>query len=259
MQKVEFKVKVGEEEQGYVVKLPDGKLRKKARELKADHFRKEAFKEGTVFTYQIPELLKRKGLWSDEKDEELKRLSKEIEEKLRGLSKGKTPQVPTKDILRSIILNEIKPLRTRQLELFSERSQLDSLSIESEAQQLEIDYLVVESTYTDMDDKVYEDLPDYKSRSDEPYTEIAGQKLVELMGLSDSNWAVSLPENKLLIKYKFMNEKGQYINEDGDLISADGKRIDSDGYYLNENNERIDEWGNAVDEKGEVILIEEFE
>ncbi len=259
MQKAEFKVKVGDEEVGYYVVLPDGKTRKQAREVKADYFRKNAFKEGIYFTHQIQDLLKKKGLWSDEKEEEIKTVTKQIEDKLKLLQKGKSEAVPNKDKLREIVVKEVKPLRTKQLELLSERSQLDSLSLESESQQLELDYLVVQSTYTEMGDKVFQSLSEYKEKEDEPYTEAAGRELAKLIGMSNPDWFKDLPENKLLIKYKFMNEKGNYIDIDGNLISSDGKRINDKGYYINEAGEQIDDAGNKINDEGEVTEFVEFD
>ena len=259
MQKTEFKVKVGDEELGYVVRLPDSKLRKSAREYKNDFFRKNAFKEGVYFQHQIQDLLKKKGLWTDEKEEEIKRVSREIEDKLKTLQKGKSESVPTAEALKEIIVKQVKPLRNKQLELLAERSQLDSLSLESEAQQIELDYLVAASTYTDMDDKVFSSIEDFREKEDTPYAEMASRKLAELIGLSNPNWLTELQENKLLIRHKFMNAEGRYIDKDGNFVSSDGKPVDKDGYYINAEGKRIDEDGNLINEDGEITEFTPFD
>ncbi len=259
MKKVDFSVKVNDEELSYFVREPDAQTKKRARELKLDYFRENAFKEGTVFSHQILDLLKKKGLWSDEKEEEIKSVTRELEEKIRFVSKGKSADIPTKDVLREKIVKEIKPLRTKQLELYSERAQLDSLSIESAAQQLEFDYLVTNCTRTNMDDVVYKSLDDYKAKADEPYTELAGKKLAELIGQSDPEWWTKLPENKLLIKCKFMDAKGRYLNSKGELVNLDGKRINEDGFLINDKDEPIDEFGNLINSEGEVIGFVDFD
>lgn len=262
MQKLEFKVKVGEEEKNFVVRLPDGKLRKKAREEKARFFRLNALKEDCIFAHQIPDILKKKGLWSEQKEEEIQKVSRSIEELVRKLSKGKTESVPTKEVLKDIVLKEIKPLRNRQLELLGERSQLDSLSIESQAEQAEFNYLVANSTYyneVEKDGPVYSSVDDYIERADEPYSEEAGKKLAELIGNSNPNWYAELPENKLLIKHGFMNAEGKYIDKDGNLVNSEGKRINTLGYLVNENGEQVDSYGNKIDDEGNVIEYTEFE
>jgi hypothetical protein len=258
MQKVEFKVKVNGEEKGYVVRMPDGKLRKKARDIKTDYFRQQAFREGTVFSHQIKDLAKRKGLWSDEKDKEIENVTKELDEKIKIVSHGKSEAVPTLQALKEKIVKEIKPLRIKQLELLSERSQLDGLSIESEAQQLELDYLVSECTVTDMEERVYESLDDYKAKADEPYSEEAARKLSEMLGFTNPKWFNTLPENKLLIKYKLMNEDGNYINEQGQMVDSEGKRINAKGFYVNEKEEIIDVDGNRIDEDGNYLDVVDF-
>ena len=259
MKKVEFTVKVGDEEVGYNVRMPDGKMRKKARELKTDYFRKEVFKDGVVFTHQLQDLLKRKGLWSDEKEEEIKTVTRDIEDKIKLLSKGKSEKVPNPQVLREIIVKEVKPLRNKQLQLLTERSQLDDLSIENASQQLEVDYLISECTYTAGDDKVFQSLEDYESRKDEPYAEEAGRKLSELIGLTSSNWVMDLPENKLLIKHKFMNTNGIYLDPQGNFISSDGRPVNEQGYFINSENEIIDDNGNRITENGEIIDYTEFD
>lgn len=259
MQKVEFTVKVDNEDKKFTLRLPDSKTRKKAREAKADYFRRNALKETTIYQHQIHDLLKRKGLWSDEKEEEIKTVTRQIEDKIRLLSKGKSADVPNTERLREIIIKEVKPLRTKQLELLGERSQLDSISIQSEAEQVEFDYLLAESLFSESDDRVFSSLEDYQARVEEPYCEEAGRKLAEMLGLSNPKWYEDLPENKLLIKHKFLNSEGQYTDKEGNLINADGKRVDKEGYLINENNERVDEYGNRLNDKGELVDYSPFD
>lgn len=260
MQKVDFKVKVGDEEKNFFVKLPDGKLRKEAREAKAKYFRVNAFKEDCVFSHQIPDLLKRKGLWSNEKDEEIKTVSSQIEEKVRLLSKGKSDKVPTKEALKEIIIKEVKPLRSRQIELLTEYSQLDGISIEKQSEQAEFNYLVAKSTFTDLGDPVYSSVEDYVEKADEPYSELAGAKLAELINnTGNTNWFADLPENKLLIKHKFMDTQGRYIDSEGNLVNSDGKRINDKGFFVNDKGEQIDSYGNLINDDGDVIEYVDFE
>ncbi len=253
MQKTEFTVKVGEEDKKFAVRLPDGKLRKKAREVKADYFRKNALKDTTIYQHQIQDLLKKKGLWSDEKEEEIKTVTRQIEDKLRLLSKGRSVEVPDTNKLREVVIKEVKPLRNKQLELLGERSQLDGLSIQSESEQVEFDFLLSESLYDELDERVFKSLEDYQTRTDEPFCEEAGRKLAELMGMSNPKWFEELPENKLLIKHKFLNTDGRYTDKDNNLVNAEGKRVDKDGYLLNEEGKRVDEYNNLLDDKGEIV------
>lgn len=263
MQKVEFTVKVDGEDKTFLVRMPDSKMRRKAKELKNEFFAKKAFEPDTVFANQVHELVKKKGLWSDAKDEEIKQVSKDIEEKIRLVSKGKSEKVPNRDALRKIIVDEVKPLRSKQLQLLAERSQLDDISLENAAQQLEIDYLISECTYEesggDLGAKVFSSLEDYKLKADEPYSEEAGRKLSELIGLSNPNWLVDLPENKILIKEKLMNDKGFYLNKDGDLISVDGKRINDKGFYIDADGNQVDSNGDKVNDEGDIIEYNSFD
>ncbi len=263
MQKLEFKVKVGDEELGYFVRLPNGKLRKEAREYKNKVFKQEAFKvdengqSTAIFNHQVYNLLKSHGIWTDEKDERLKEVSKQLEEKLRLLSKGKTDAVPTADKLREMIIKEVKPLRYEQFSLLSESRQFDNITVESLSNQAEIDYLTAHSTFTELDEEVYSSINDFYAKASEPYTDEALTSINIIIGNSNKNWIMDLPENKLLKKCGFMNEEGQYVL-DGALVNSEGKKINDKGFLINEEGVQVNEDGDVIDDNGELVKFNDF-
>lgn len=263
MQKLDFKVKVDGEENGYFVRLPSGKLRKEAREYKDKIFKREAFrvdengKSTAIFNHQVYNLLKSHGIWTDEKDERLKEVSKLIEDKLRLVSKGKTDAVPTIDKLRDIVIKEIKPLRYEQFSLLSESRQFDNITVEFLANKAEIDYLTAYSTFTEYDDPVYSSIEDFYAKETEVYTDEAVNNINIIIGNSNKNWIMDLPENKLLKRHGLMNDEGQYLlNEQ--IVNADGKKINDKGFLVNDEGKPVNEDGDLIDDEGELLEVNDF-
>ena len=264
MQKAEFKVKVGYEEVEYSVKMPNGKLRREADEHRALIFKKKMFevdengKNTAVLASKAYNTLKEMGAWTDEKEARVIELGKLIEEKLRLLSKGKSDKVPTVQKLREIIIKEIKPLRAEQFDLLAQSKQLDSITVESIANEAEIDYLVAKCTYNQDLSLTFSSLDDYNSKSNEEYAREAKTQLQILMGIYNPNWYNELPENKMLKKHGFVNDKGQYVI-DGNLVNSEGKRINDKGFLINDDGEQINEYGDLIDDEGNIKDAQDFD
>ncbi len=261
MQKAEFKVKVGDEEKTFVVRMPTSKQRAEAREYKNRVFKREMFKldengkNAAILSNQVYNLMKANGIWTDEKEQEIKDITKKIEEMIRLLSKGKSDEVPTLEKFREIIVKEVKPLRAKQFELLGESRQYESLTVESIAGQAETDYLVFKCTYdqTDgADDQVFSSIEDVQTRSTEQVAQDAEIQLGILIGTINPNWVMELPENKLLKKKGFVDEKGRYILA-GKLVNSDGKSINEDGYLIDGDGNLINDFGDKIDKEGNIL------
>lgn len=264
MQKTEFKVKIDGEDKGFTVRLPSGKLRKEAREYRQLVFKKKMFevdengKNTAVLASKAYNTLKEMGVWTDEKEARVVELAKLIDEKLHLLSKGKSEQVPNALKLREIIIKEVKPMRSEQFELLGQSKQLDSVTVESIADEAEIDYLVSKSTFNDDLSPTFTSLEDLYSKVDEEYAKEARTQLQILIGMFNPNWFSDLPENKLLKKHNFIDEKGNYII-DGKLVNSDGKPINDKGQLVNENGEAVNDYGDLVNEEGDIIGAADFD
>lgn len=253
MQKVEFKV--GEEV--YFLRMPNGKLRREAREYKDKVFKREMLKADAIFNHQVYNLLKTHGIWTEEKENRLKEVAIAIDEKLRLLSRGKTEQVPTIERLREIIIKEVRPLRFEQFALIGESRQFDDVTVESIANRSEIEYLTCFSLFTETDDHVYSSIDDFYAKIDEKYTQEGMSELNILIGNVNKNWQMDLPENKLLKKHGLINENGDYLLN-GKIVDYEGRPLNEKGFLVNEAGEQVNEDGLRIDDNGEVIDYTDF-
>ena len=74
-----------------------------------------------------------------------------------------------------------------------------------------------------------------------------------LFGL-DKDYENTLPENKFLKKYKFVDDKLRFIDKKGRLIDSEGRLIDESGRFIDENGNFVDKYGNKVDAEGDYVV-----
>lgn len=263
MKTAEFKYKLEDDvEDTFVLKYPESKLKREAAEYKTEVFKREAFKKDengkstAIFEDEVYNLLKEKGIWTDKDDEDLKNITRKLDAKLALLAKGRTKEIDSIAKFREVIFKEVKELRTEQFKLLAKSNQFKDVTVEALSDEAEQDYITCYSLYRD-GDVVCKTLDNFYSLP-EDFRELAKRELGILTGRIDPNWALQLPENKLLIKQKLMDEKGNYLLN-GKRVDADGKLINDKGQNINENDEIVDEDGNHIDENGELIDYNTFE
>jgi len=263
MNKREFTVKINDVDVKCFANEPDGKTKRKAAEYKAEVFKREAFKKDengkltAIFADQVYNLMREKGIWTDADDEELANVNKELDAKLALLAKGKSEQVDSKNKLREIVFKEVKVLRGKQFALLSKSTQFNQMTVESAAEEAELDYLAVHCVFNEDYIPLFSSIDDLYN-FDSEVRNVAKYELAVLMGNRDPDWTLKLPENKLLQKHNLMDAKGNYLL-DGKLVNFDGKRINEKGFLLNENDELVDEEGNRIDEEGNLLEYKPFD
>jgi hypothetical protein len=109
--------------------------------------------------------------------------------------------------------------------------------------------------YKDNEQKHYfNNLDDYLERIEDPAALKGAQVLANMIYGLDNDYEKNLPENKFLLKYKFVNENLRFINNEGKLVDREGRLIDEAGRFINESGEYVDKDGNRVDEHGDYIV-----
>lgn len=202
---------------------------------------------------QINTLLRNRGEWDDARETQYNALTKQILEKERQLKIGGMRL----SVAKSIAL-EMKQARAKMRELLMDRSVLDNMTAEGQADTTHFNALLVETlVYIDKDGKeqrYFKDLDEYTLFSASTIANIAAGKLAELIyGIGDSA-EKSLPENQFLLKYKFVDDKLRLINNDGHLVDSEGRLIDKDGHYVDKDGKHVDKFGNLIDDSGEYIV-----
>ena len=234
-----------------VVFKPSAKQLRDAQIVASNTFA-ELVKSKTMVRAKLDEYMVEQGLWDDKKEQELKDLSKKINEGERKLAAGGAGGFK-KSEARQLAL-DMRDWRVRQTELLTSRRQLDEWTVEGQVENTRFDYLV--SVCSNWQDKkpIFESLENYRDRATEPYAVAAAEALAEMMYKIDDKWIYDLPENKFLQSNKFVDEELRLINKDGKLVNREGKLINKEGRFIDEAGKFVDVNGNPVDEQGNAVV-----
>jgi hypothetical protein len=231
-----------------IIKNPTLKEREEAESIRIRAWNR-AINEGAPFAEKLNDVLRKQGLWDDEKDDKLSKLRVELADIFDKLEKG------------GIKLSEAKELALRARGIRNEvnivtfdRVRYASTTVEGISSDKEFQYLVYAMVYynDNANKKYFKDFNDYLNRvADIDSYQISGKVAEILYGGNESEW----PENKFLKNFKFVNEKLQLVNKDGHLVDTEGKLIDEDYNYIKYGPDGqkiiVDQDGNPVEFKEE--------
>lgn len=263
--KIEFVTKVDNEDVKLCVVKPNARQMNEAQKRFAGAFR-EFVEAGAILKTKVLDVMRAQNKWSDSQEGKVKELSNAIALNLQKLAtKRETPKDVTSrklklSELRSLCF-EVRKLRNELQDILVERNTMENLSAESQAEQVRFNYLVSACT-VDPDNKkpYFKSLDDYMERADDQDATDAAMNFAYLFYKIEKDRDKNLPENKFLLKHKFVREKDlRPINKDGHLVDLEGKLVDEDGYFVDEKNNRIDKDGLAVDKDGNYVESEDYE
>jgi hypothetical protein len=245
-----FKITKDEKDIELSVKSPSVQDQREAQKVYNRAFT-DAIKAQGIVRAKMDDVLREQGLWDDNKQQELNKLQAQIMQGERKLAKG---GIKLKEA-REIAL-EMKKTRDEVRDLISVRTSLDSNTAEGQADNARFNYLVSACVvYKDNEQKHYfNNLDDYLERIEDPAALKGAQVLANMIYGLDNDYEKNLPENKFLLKYKFVNENLRFINNEGKLVDREGRLIDEAGRFINESGEYVDKDGNRVDEHGDYIV-----
>lgn len=207
-------------------------------------------KNGLIMRKALDQHLRDQGVWNDAKDKEFRELQSSIDSKVKLLSRG---GIKLKEAKKLAL--EISTLRATLRLLLMDRTAEDNNTAEGQAENAKFNYLVsVCVVYNDTGKPYYSSLEDYLNKSAEPEAFIIAGKLAELLYGYDSDFEKSLPENKFLREYGFVDEDFRFINSEGKRTDSEGRLVNEDGRFINEEGEFVDADGNRVDEDGNPVV-----
>lgn len=214
----------------------------------------DAIKTQSIVRAKMEDVLREQGLWDDDKQNMLETLQNKVSDKEKELAKGGIKLKDAKDIALNI-----RELREEIRQLISSRTTLDSNTAEGQADNARFNYLVSACVVykNDENKKYFNNLDDYLSRNTDPAALKGAQLLANMIYGLDNDYEKNLPENKFLVKYKFVNNDLQFINKEGKLVDSEGRLINADGRFINEKGEFVDRQGVRVDENGDYIIEHE--
>lgn len=210
----------------------------------------DAIKSKSVVRAKLDDLLQEQGLWNDEKQARFSELQKELLEGEQRLAKGGFSITEAKNLAL-----KMRNVREEIRDLISVRTSLDNHSAEGQADNARFNYLVsVCVVYKDNNQTYFKNLEEYLNKADDPVAMLGAQTLASMVYGLDNNFEKTLPENKFLHKYKFVDEKLRLVDKQGRLIDAEGRLIDDKGRYIDEAGNYVDKFGNKVDKDGEYLF-----
>jgi hypothetical protein len=212
---------------------------------------KEAVENGGVLRAAVEELARKQGVWDESKQKEYVALQKQLGEAELKLKAGGGAGLTVKKA-RDLAL-EMVDLRTKMIVSRSPLNDLDSNTIEAQAENAKFNHTVALCTVkADTGDNFFKSYEDYIERLNEgeQATVDAIKNMSFLAYNLDPNFESNRPETKFLKDYKFTDDKGRLVNKDGKLVDRDGRLVREDGRFINEKNELVDMDGNLVDEEG---------
>lgn len=155
---------------------------------------------------------------------------------------------------RSFALH-IGDLRNELMQLHAKRSQFDSATMESVAENYRFNWLITKCAIrADNGNPYFMDVDDYLSRSDEPVAILVATTLAKIMYGYDDGFADTLPEIQWMKKYGFMDQSGRLTDRSGSFVDRSGRRVDENGRYIDKDGNFVDVDGNKVDVNGELVI-----
>jgi len=244
-----FSVTVDNQEVEFSVKAPSLNDQREAQKVYNQAFT-DAIKSKSIVRAKLDDLLREQGLWNDEKQAEFSSLQKELIDGEKKLAKGGFKINEAKKLAI-----EMQQVRNKIKDLISVRTSLDNHSAEGQADNARFNYLVSACVvYKNTDNKYFNSLEEYLNKADDPVALLGAQNLANMIYGLDNNFEKTLPENKFLQKYKFVDDQLRLIDKQGRLIDQEGKLIDEQGRYIDEQGNFVDKDGNRVDNKGDYLF-----
>lgn len=237
----------------YAVVRPNLKQLTDANKVRRETFNSE-LEAGSLLRDQLDTELRKRKLWSDDREIEYQNLRKDIIDMEYSLAKGGIKLSEAKDIAL-----QMKIKRQQMIDLLSSRTDLDSNTCEGRADAARFNYLFAHClVYEDTGQPFFEDgMNSYLLNQDSP---------VALAGASEFFYLISeteqvddgLPENKFLKKFKFVDENLRLVDKEGRLVDSEGRHINENGSYIKWTSEEdyvfVDIEGRPLDEKGDFVV-----
>jgi hypothetical protein len=248
-----FNIVINNKEENFSIKSPSLNDQREAQKVYNQAF-SDAVKSGCIVRARLDDLLKEQGLWDDSKQAKMNNIQQQISDNEKSLAKGGISLKSAKEIAV-----KIRDLRDDLRDLISVRTNLDNHTAEGQADNARFNYLISAClVYSDNKDKKYfKDYADYLTKASEPVAIRAAQVLANMLYGLDNDYEKKLPENKFLIKYKFVDDKLRLVNKEGRLVDSEGRLVDETGRFINDKGEYVDKNGNLVDINGD--YVEDFQ
>tara|TARA_R110000824_G_scaffold98613_1_gene235211 strand:- start:4936 stop:5847 length:912 start_codon:yes stop_codon:yes gene_type:complete len=234
----------------YAVRMPTVDEIKQANEARATAFN-EALNRGDLLRDQLEGELRKRKLWNDDREREYQTLRQEVLDGEFQLQKGGIKLSRAKDVALQMATK-----RSEMVNLLSSRTDLDANTCEGKADAARFNYLFASClVYDETDEPYYSNgLDGYLQNPDDAVAATGAVEFYYLISGTE-NIDTTLPENKFLHKFKFVNDNLELIDKDGRLVNADGHHIDELGNLIkwgkDGSSTKVDPSGRVVNPEGD--------
>lgn len=235
-----------------IVKRPSSSLISQAQRVGAKAWT-DCVRDGIMTKKELEKFMKQQGIWDEDKDESQKKIVQEIADLEKRLYVSGNSGKKLKASEGKKIAIDMRIKRNELRDLIAEKMSLEQNTAEAISDNVRFDFLVANSAFYENGQKVYNDLDDYKERSDDEIAFTVASTLAGMMYSVDKDFEAKLPENKFLKMFHFVNDDLSLVNDKGETVDTEGRRIDKQGYWLNDKGQRVDKDGNPLDENGNYI------
>jgi ribosomal protein S16 len=207
------------------IKSPSLQDNEKAESIRVRRWN-QAIDDGAVLTERLNEILKKQGIWSDEKENKIMELRIELAEALDTIDKGGIKLSEAKELAIKVrkLRNEINSISFDRLKYINE-------TVEGQSQNAQFNYLVSQcAVYNDNREKKYfKSYEDFLNRANDLDSYLISNRCADVIfGNNEANW----PENKFLKERGFVDDKLRLINKDGHLVDTEGRLVDEFGNWI---------------------------
>jgi hypothetical protein len=235
-----------------VVVRPDSKKLSEAQKVYNKYFR-DALESGALLRQRLDGYMREQGIWNDKKEAEYQELTERINANEKKIASGGIKLSQAKEVAL-----EMRTDRISFRSLISERNAMDSSTAEGQSDNARFNYLVSVCLLDDVTRKpLFSNVDDYDKESSEPYVVEAAGELASMMYNLDPDYENTLPENKFLKRFKFVDGENRLVNKEGHLIDSEGRLINEDGRFVAYEGDElyfIDKDGARLNEDGDYVL-----
>ena len=241
------------DERRVVVIRPDSKKLSEAQKVYNKYFR-DALESGALLRQRLDGYMREQGIWNDQKEKEYNELTERINKTEKKLAAGGMKLSQAKEAAL-----EMRKDRIAFRNLIAERNSMDASTAEGQSDNARFNFLVsVCLLDEDTRKPLFANVDDYDKSADEPYVAEAAGTLASMMYNLDPDYEKTLPENKFLKRFKFVDKENRLINKDGHLIDSEGRLITEEGRFVAYEEDGtsyfIDKEGARLNEDGEYVL-----
>ncbi len=234
------------------------KIQRESEVITNKAFQKGINEDKLLLAAEIDSILAKRNFDFEAESKQIDEISGKIRQATVELLAGKVNGRPITKLEGRALALSIQKLRQELDEVGQTRSALYQRTAERYADGERTSYTLYATIIDPKSGKpFFKSFEDFKENLNSPVVRDALDILVRRITNGNTNVEARHPENKWLIKHKFMNEKLQLINEKGHACDEDFRLIDENGYYINDTGQRVDKYGNRLDDNGELLIVDD--